>query len=151
VPPTLIMTAPVAPRDASREVSVSASIPDAFDAALRETAKDASEYDERRSIADRAPKPAAFAMIEGAGRCAAIGMTAAAGALAGIFLMRTVPEARRQGLARMILGALMGQCAGWGVRTAFLQVEADNAAAIGLYESEGFTPLSTYRFWRKRA
>ena len=71
------------------------------------------------------------------------------GPLAGIFLMRTAPEARRQGLARGILTALLARSAEWGVRTAFLQVEADNASAIALYKSEGFSALSTYRFWRK--
>jgi ribosomal protein S18 acetylase RimI-like enzyme len=150
VNPTLIMTAALAPRAASSDVRLSETIPDAFDAVLRATAKDASEYDERRSIADRAPKPAAFAMCERDGRAAAIGMSAATGALAGIFLMRTAPEARRQGLARAVLNALLARAASWGAPTAFLQVEADNAPAIALYASEGFTALSTYRFWRKR-
>lgn len=149
VMPTLIMTAPVTPVAAPAEVQISATMPAAFDAVLRETAKDESEYDERHSIAMRAPQPAAFALIEQNGRAVAIGMAAASGELAGIFLMRTAPEARRQGLARRIFRALKAQCAAWGARTAFLQVDADNASAIALYESEGFSRLSTYRFWRK--
>jgi ribosomal protein S18 acetylase RimI-like enzyme len=30
-----------------------------------------------------------------------------------------------------------------------LQVDEDNTPAIGLYQSEGFMTLTTYRFWRK--
>lgn len=150
VMPTLIMTAAVTPRAAPSHVIVSAHMPEAFDAALRDTAKNAAEYDERRNIAARAPAPTAFAVIERDGRAAAIGMSAASGDLAGIFLMRTAPAARRQGLARGVLAALLAQCAHWGARTAFLQVDADNAPAIALYERERFAALTTYRFWRKR-
>jgi GNAT superfamily N-acetyltransferase len=149
VMPTLIMTAPITPREADRGVSVRADMPAAFDAALRETAKTDAEYDERLSIAMRAPKPAAFALIERDGRAASIGLAAAAGDLAGVFLMRTVPELRRQGLSRRILRTLLAHCAAWGAGAAFLQVDADNASAIALYESEGFATLTTYRFWRK--
>jgi ribosomal protein S18 acetylase RimI-like enzyme len=151
VMPTLIMTADVAPTEAPSDVRLSTTMPPAFDAALKAASRDASEYDERQSIALRAPRPAAFAVIERDHRVAAIGMTAAAGDLAGVFLMRTAPEARRQGLGRRVLVALMASCHHWGARTAFLQVDADNAAAITLYERAGFSPLSTYRFWRKRA
>jgi ribosomal protein S18 acetylase RimI-like enzyme len=146
---TLIMTAPIEAREAPEGVTLSATMPAAFDDVLRAVSKDASEYDERQSIALRAPRPAAFAMVEREGRVAAIGMSAAASELAGIFLMRTAPEARRQGHARRILAALLAQAAAWRTRNAFLQVDADNASAIALYESEGFTTLSTYRFWRK--
>lgn len=149
VSPTLIMTTPLAPRTAADDVVLSTHMPRAFDAVLRAVSKDDAEYDERQSIALRAPQPAAFAMIEREGAVAAIGMAAASGPLAGIFLMRTAPEARRQGLARRILKALLAQSASWGAETAFLQVEADNTSAIALYESEGFVTLSTYRFWRQ--
>lgn len=146
---TLIMTAPLPGMLAAPEVTLYAAMPEAFDAALRETARDAAEYEERRAIAARAPKPAAFAMIERAGRAASIGMMAQAGALAGIFLMRTIPDARRQGLARAVLAALLGRAARQGAQNAFLQVECDNAGAIALYASAGFSTLTSYRFWRK--
>lgn len=149
ISPTLIMTAAITARQTPPDVRVTETMPAAFDATLRETAKDETEYDERRGIALRAPKPTAFAMVERDGRVAAIGMAAASGDLAGIFLMRTAPQARRLGLARRIFKALLAQCAQWNARTAFLQVEADNAPAIALYESEGFTPLTRYHFWRR--
>ncbi|MBX3429363.1 MAG: GNAT family N-acetyltransferase [Hyphomonadaceae bacterium] len=149
VMPTLIMTAAVRAGAAPGEVSMHDTLPAAFDAVIRETSKDAAEYDERLSIALRAPRPAGFATIEHNARTVAIGMCAATGDLAGIFLMRTAPEARRQGLARLIFRALMTRCAAWGAKTAFLQVDEHNAPAIALYRSEGFAPLATYRFWRK--
>ncbi|MGD9981563.1 MAG: GNAT family N-acetyltransferase [Hyphomonadaceae bacterium] len=150
VMPTLVMTAPVRGADAAEDVALHEAMPTAFDAVIRETSKDDAEYDERLSIALRAPQPAAFALIERERRAVAIGMCAGAGELAGVFLMRTAPEARRQGLARRIFRALMGRCAEWGATTAFLQVDAENAPAIALYEREGFATLTTYRFWRKR-
>lgn len=149
VMPTLVMTAEVQAVEALSAVQLYETLPPAFDTVIRETSKDDAEYDERLSIAQRAPQPAAFAVIEREGRAVAIGMCATAGDLAGVFLMRTAPEARRQGLARQILRALLAKCATWDVRTAFLQVDDHNAAAIALYESEGFSKCTTYRFWRK--
>jgi GNAT superfamily N-acetyltransferase len=118
VMPTLIMTAPITARAAAPGVELSAAMPASFDATIRETSKTESEYDERHSIAMRAPQPAAFATLEQNGRVAAIGLTACAGDLAGVFLMRTTPAARRQGLARRVLNALLSQAHGWGARTA---------------------------------
>lgn len=149
VNPTLVMIAPVGQIEAPTDVEISATLPDEFDAALRETARDASEYDERHSIALRAPAPAAFAMVRREGRVAAIGMSAASGDFAGVFLMRTIPEARRQGLGRRVLAALQAHAARREMAGLFLQVDADNAPAIALYESAGFSALTTYRFWRK--
>ena len=150
VMPTLIMTAPLTPRPAPEGVTLHPELPAVFDATIRETSKDDAEYDERLSIARRAPQPAAFATIERNAGVVSIGMSAATGKYAGVFLMRTRPEARRQGHAQRILRALLSRAADWGVRTAFLQVEADNAPAVALYEREGFSTLSTYRLWRKR-
>lgn len=149
VSPTLIMIAPIAPRVMPTDVLLTSAMPQAFDAVIRETSATDSEYDERHSIAVRAPKPAVFATLVRDNRVAAIGMTASAGDLAGVFLMRTAQHARRQGLARQILNALLARAHDWRAHTAFLQVEANNDAAIRLYESEGFTPLATYRFWRR--
>ena len=48
-----------------------------------------------------------------------------------------------------ILRALLAGRAATAPATAFLQVDADNAPAIALYEREGFATLTTYRFWRR--
>lgn len=149
VMPTLIML-----RDLSREagahdgVAIASSLPRAFDQALQESTTSADDLEERRSIARRLPSPAAFATRDIGGGVAAIGASAIAGSLAGVFLMRTVPDARRRGHALHVLRALLHWAHINGAAHAFLQVDADNAAAIALYEREGFKTLSTYRFWR---
>ncbi|MGC4767975.1 GNAT family N-acetyltransferase [Micromonospora sp. DT44] len=62
----------------------------------------------------------------------------------GLSLIEVVPAARRQGLARRVIGAL----AAWGVSAgathAFLQVEQRNTAAIALYRTLGFSTHHTY-------
>lgn len=62
----------------------------------------------------------------------------------GIFLVEVVPAARRRGLARQVIGALAEWAGRLGATTAFLQVEAHNAAARALYERLGFTTHHEY-------
>lgn len=151
VNPTLIMTSSLTSEPGYYEgVTLSPTLPPPFDQALRDSTSNADDLEERRSIARRLPQPAAFAVRERGNRAVAVGASAVADRLAGVFLMRTIPEARRQGHALHILRALMQWARENGATTAFLQVDADNAPAIALYEREGFTTLSTYRFWRKR-
>lgn len=151
VNPTLVMTASLSSAPGCFEdVAIAPSIPPLFDQALRDSTPNADDLEERRSIARRLPQPAAFAVRERDGRALAVGASAVAETLAGVFLMRTVPEARRQGHALHILRALLQWARRNNATDAFLQVDADNAPAIALYEHEGFTKLTTYRFWRKR-
>jgi ribosomal protein S18 acetylase RimI-like enzyme len=146
---TLIMTRPLAPSaDTKYGVSLSPEMPPLFDQALRESTSAADELEERRAIAGRAPQPRAFAVRADGPRPLAVGMSACAGPLAGLFLMRTVPDARRQGHALHVARALLAWAARNGASTMFLQVDADNAPAIALYEREGFTALTRYCFWR---
>jgi GNAT superfamily N-acetyltransferase len=148
--PTLIMTRPLTGAIASFDkVAINPRMNEMFDRALIESTPKPEELEERRSIAARAPSPAAFAARADGARPLAVGMSAMAGELAGAFLMRTVPEARRQGHARHILRALLAWARERGAQHAFLQVEANNAPAIALYEAEGFTTLTTYCYWRK--
>lgn len=150
VTPTAVMLKPLAAAAQSAAgVELHTTMPPVFDAVIEATSASAEEIDERRSIALRAPQPAAFAVLAGESGSDAIGMSAVAGDLAGIFLMRTRPQARRKGAARIILRTLLSWAESAGARGAFLQVEADNAPAIALYESEGFATLTHYRFWKK--
>ncbi|MBX9745688.1 MAG: GNAT family N-acetyltransferase, partial [Hyphomonadaceae bacterium] len=151
VMPTLVMTRDLrAAAGAHEDVAISSVMPDLFDQALRRSTTNPDDLAERRSIARRLPSPAAFAVREHGGRPLAVGASAIADALAGIFLMRTVPDARRQGHGLHILRALLYWAKDNGAAHAFLQVDADNAPAIALYEREGFTRLTMYHFWRKR-
>ncbi|MEJ0060719.1 MAG: GNAT family N-acetyltransferase [Terricaulis sp.] len=149
--PTLVMTMPACAAETRADVDLSDAMPPAFDAALQAMSRDAAEYDERVIIARRAPQPRCFAIARRDNEVASIGMTVVSEALAGIFLMRTMPHARRQGLARLVLDALANRAKALGARTLFLQVDADNAPAIALYESAGFATLTRYYFLKKAA
>lgn len=147
-PPTLVMTRSLAETSSAFDgVELFPDMPPAFDAALVASTPSQEDLDERRAIALRAPRPRAFA-VRGV---SAVGMSALSNRLAGIFLMRTVPAARRQGHARHVLRALLAWARSQGDAEAFLQVDGDNSSAVALYESEGFATLAPYRCWRKPA
>lgn len=55
------------------------------------------------------------------------------------------PERRREGIARKLLAHVSYDAQMLGCTTASLEVEAGNAAAIGLYEALGFTPAGIRR------
>jgi ribosomal protein S18 acetylase RimI-like enzyme len=81
---------------------------------------------------------------DGALLAIARGTVTGAGRYFGIFLVEVVPEARRRGLARHVIGALAGWAGQLGATTAFLQVEEHNTAAVALYERLGFTTHHRY-------
>ena len=59
--------------------------------------------------------------------------------------LATVPSAQGSGLARSLLERLVDQARDRGAGRMLLEVAADNAPAIGLYESFGFDTISTRR------
>jgi N-acetylglutamate synthase len=56
------------------------------------------------------------------------------------------PDRRRQGLGLAVVAALLEWGAERGATTAYLQVLGDNAPALALYESLGFTTHHAYRY-----
>ena len=76
----------------------------------------------------------------------ASGVAAYAGDWVGFRGIHVDPAHRRQGLALVVMEALLEWGAEHGATTAYLQVLADNTAAVGLYEGLGFTtPTATWR------
>ena len=73
--------------------------------------------------------PSGFLMIRGAGD------------EAEIITLGVLPERRRQGLARELLAGGMREAASRGARRLFLEVAADNAAALALYRAAGFAQV----------
>jgi len=65
---------------------------------------------------------------------------------AGLSAVHVVEAHRREGHARALCGALLGWAAGRGATRAYVQVLADNAPAIGLYEAMGFTTQHRVRY-----
>jgi ribosomal protein S18 acetylase RimI-like enzyme len=71
------------------------------------------------------------------------------GALAGLFNIATLADRRRKGYGRMIVISSIKWAIQHGAKRGWLQVEADNAGAIALYEKIGFT--EAYRYAYRRA
>jgi N-acetylglutamate synthase len=101
-----------------------------------------SEWD----MLGRVARPGAYASAMIGDDVVAVGRAVADTGWAGVFGIVTLPEARRKGAARTVLGAL----ADWaGVHDAdrmYLQVERDNVPALRLYERAGFSELCSYHY-----
>ncbi|MGJ7905640.1 GNAT family N-acetyltransferase [Actinopolyspora sp. H202] len=76
----------------------------------------------------------------------AVGRLALVGSWAGVYCLATRPDARRRGHASAILRGLLERAAERGVKYTWLQVTADNTAALGLYERLGFVTRSSYHY-----
>ncbi|MFD8788948.1 GNAT family N-acetyltransferase [Kitasatospora sp. NPDC059599] len=89
-----------------------------------------------------------FATVPGApgqpplaiGRCVIEGPWACFGAI------EVQPYARRAGLATAVMAVLAARAAEEGASGGYLQVEAENAGAIALYDRLGFTTSHTYHY-----
>jgi ribosomal-protein-alanine N-acetyltransferase len=64
---------------------------------------------------------------------------------AEILTVGVVPSARRRGIARGLLDALLDEAKARGAREAFLEVRIDNDAARKLYETAGFVEVGLRR------
>ncbi len=60
-----------------------------------------------------------------------------------VLILGVRPDRRREGVGRALLGACTAAWQNSGVGSAFLEVRTDNQAAIRLYETTGWTLLST--------
>lgn len=149
--PTLIMSRALAPAPEAAPGLVAITnepTPD-FAAVFADARVSEADHAERWSLIQRAPQPKACAVARIDGRPAAVGLGIVAHGLLGIYAMRTPVWARRQGLARRIVEALLAWSAANGAHGAYLQVEANNDPAITLYERAGFTQRARYSYWKK--
>ena len=64
---------------------------------------------------------------------------------AEILTVGTVPAARRQGIARLLVADLLDHARERGAQQVFLEVRVDNAAALALYEAAGFEQIGVRR------
>jgi ribosomal protein S18 acetylase RimI-like enzyme len=78
-----------------------------------------------------------FLSVEAGGQTVAAARVAFARAWAGVFGVHVAPAARRLGLATVLMGAAAAQARARGVASMYLQVEAANEAALGLYRDLG--------------
>ncbi len=87
-----------------------------------------------------------YPMVESDAAPASVALSVIHGDLIGVFGMFTLPEFRRHGLASALLVGLAREALRRGLRTAYLQVERDNEAALALYASLGFRELYGYHY-----
>jgi ribosomal protein S18 acetylase RimI-like enzyme len=145
---TRVMVGPVG--GANEGVLLEAEPGDAFQSVLFETLyRDLADAQERLATLRRIAPPVRFARIEAGGRAVAVGAVAVDGDWAGVSVMRTSPDFRRQGLAARIVSALLDFAAGQGASRSYLQVEVENESAVALYERLGFTTAYRYRYWAR--
>jgi ribosomal-protein-alanine N-acetyltransferase len=60
---------------------------------------------------------------------------------AEVLILGVHPDFRRLGVGRALLGAAAADWRATGVHTAFLEVRADNHAALALYAATGWVPV----------
>ena len=77
------------------------------------------------------------------GACFALGRSVAGEA--ELLTLATAPAFRRQGLARAALAAFDAEATRRGARTGFLEVAADNGAALALYRGAGWAEAGRRR------
>lgn len=70
---------------------------------------------------------------------------------AEVLTLAVAPAARRQGLGRALLAAALVECARRGVQSVFLEVAADNLAALDLYKAAGFARAGLRRGYYARS
>ncbi|SDE59549.1 Acetyltransferase (GNAT) family protein [Auraticoccus monumenti] len=92
---------------------------------------------------------ASFARVEEDGRVVAVGRLTVDGGWGGLSCIWVDPALRRRGLATSLTRALAARARREGAGSLYLQVEADNAAALVLYQRLGFTEHHRYRYWEQ--
>jgi len=91
------------------------------------------------------PNKGMFVLEEG-GRAVSNVLCVQDGAMAGLFDVGTLPEARQKGHGKALIGATLKWAKSLGAKTAWLQIEADNVAGLALYKRFGFQEAYRYAY-----
>jgi ribosomal protein S18 acetylase RimI-like enzyme len=90
---------------------------------------------------------ARFARVDGReGEPVAVGIGVVDEGWLGVFSLTVAPAARRRGLATEVMDALERWATTMGARGVYLQVEADNDAALALYARRGLHVAHSYHY-----
>lgn len=103
--------------------------------------------DTMRRMVTSIAAPVGFAFVEEAGQPMAMAIGAVDGDHMGLFDVLVMPQARRRGLARKVTESLHAWAWDHGARFAYLQVVATNAAAMPLYQAQGFRTVYDYEYF----
>jgi ribosomal-protein-alanine N-acetyltransferase len=90
------------------------------------------------SFTELLDSPGVFALAATEGEPVALILMRAAAGEAEVLTLAVAPAHHRKGVAFALLIAGLELAEGMGAQTAFLEVAADNAAALGLYRKAGF-------------
>lgn len=141
-----IQTAPVdtvTARAASERfrVEVTTSAPAELIDLLGRRGRYASSLDVFEGLLGRLGSRAGYGVAWEGAEPVSAGLVVVQGHWAGLFAMRTLEQCRGRGAGRALLGGLVAHGRGRGARSAYLQVERDNPAALALYARAGFREL----------
>ena len=89
---------------------------------------------------------ARFAHVDEDGEPVAVAVGVVDGEWLGVFSLAVAPAARRRGIASRVMDALESWAADAGASRAYLQVEADNDAALALYARRGMVIAHSYHY-----
>jgi N-acetylglutamate synthase len=89
---------------------------------------------------------ARFATVFENGDPVAVGIGVVDAEWLGVFSLAVAPSARRRGIAGAVMDALEGWGRGRGARRIYLQVEADNEAALEFYARRGMAIAHSYHY-----
>lgn len=100
-----------------------------------------------RSILDAIAHPVGYALQRDAqGHAVGFGLAVLERGAVGLYDLAVAPGHRGTGRGRALVQALLHWAAEGGATSAYLQVRAQNAAALRLYESMGFTTAYGYHY-----
>ncbi len=99
----------------------------------------------RRGIINRIEGDKGIARVMIDGKTAGVGLGVVREKWLGLFSIRTIPEYQHRGVGWSVTCALGMWGEDLGADRAFIQVEANNTEALGLYESIGFETM--YDYW----
>ena len=91
-----------------------------------------------------------YASIVDQGEAKSAGTAVYSHGWASLHGLRTVLDARGQGLASALMADLAREALTRSLPSMFLQVEEDNQAALSLYQRAGFRTAWRYRYWRTK-
>ena len=108
-------------------------------------------FDERPAEAfDGVPPGVGLLVVAGAGIDRGTAERLAKAVSGGVSLIAVAPEARRRGIGRRLLEAVIARATQAGL-SLFLEVRADNSAALEMYRTLNFKPVGVRRGYYKGA
>lgn len=150
--PTVVLTAPLAPAapsdpPAARSVRVDRHPSDDWMAGFaRLTGLSASSASAHAAIVLAIAMPSGFATVLVDGRAVGFGLVVYERHAVGLFDLVISEDARRQGLGRALIAALLAWGRGLGAASAYLQVAVANEGALRLYDRLGFAEAYRYHY-----